>query len=368
MTSTWNKPTRILIHAPNWVGDHVMAFGFYHSLKALFSDSEIVLIGRKWVSSLLPDQIFSETYTIEGKKLNKETRDILIQKNFDLGITLSPSFRSALTLFRLKIPMRIGYKTDSRAFLLKTPRFSGALNIPPYSIYEHRSLSYIRLLTPWLPGATTAEEFFMDYTTRLGDSFALKNNPHQKKAITGILHENGLKHKKFWIICPGSVAPSKVYPLEHLAHIITSYIEESKREKKTIVFIGSKIEKEYVVQLREKIEPKYHKHLLDLTEKTLLDEAVLIMRSAAGIIANDSGIAHMAALTSTPLITFLGMGRKEETITLSREKTVFNLNLPCSPCMKKKCPRKDHPVECLKKIPPDEVYAAMLFYDKKTKR
>ncbi|RME88720.1 MAG: lipopolysaccharide heptosyltransferase II, partial [Candidatus Hydrogenedentota bacterium] len=56
---------------------------------------------------------------------------------------------------------------------------------------------------------------------------------------------------------------------------------------------------------------------------------------------------------------------KEETLTLNPRKKVLNLNLPCSPCGKKMCPRKDKPLECLEGIEPDEVLLAMKQLEKK---
>lgn len=365
MSLKWNKPQSILIHAPNWVGDHVMAFGFYVSIRHVFPKAKIELIGRTWISSLLPKDIFSDIHILDGKKLSKKNKEKLIQKKFDTSFTLSPSFRSAQLLFSLKIPIRIGYKTDFRSMLLQIPPKAGAQNIPPYSVYEHRSLSYIRLLTPWMEANTTSEEIFNKYIHSLGSQFSIQTSKEEESNTLMLMKDHGLKKSSFWIICPGSVAPSKVYPLEYLAKIIVKYLETTQKKKPSIVFIGSKIEKKYVLQLKDLINTKYHSSMFDFTEKTRLNEAVILMRNAAGIIANDSGIAHMASFTSSPLITFLGMGRKEETLTLAREKSVLNLNLKCSPCMKKHCPRKDAPIECLRGISPDMVFSEMMRHERK---
>ncbi len=364
MTSGWNnKPSRILIHAPNWVGDHAMAFSFYLSAKKIFPESEIDLMGRTWVWDLLPRGVFRKVIPLHGKKIDRQLIINLKKEKYDLGFTLSPSFRSAYFLFRAGIPVRLGYPGDMRGTLLRHPRFAGSLRIPPYNKYEHRSLSYLRLLTPFFPPDKTAEDYFSGYLSQIMKT-DLELSPEKKKEMELILKKENIKKKNFWIICPGSVAPSKVYPVDYLVRIIHGYLEKNKTAQ--IVFSGSSLEKEYVRQILSSLDKKFRTRVRDLTELTSLSQSVYLMENARGIIANDSGIAHIAAFTGTPLVTFLGMGRKEETLTLSRQKTVFNLNLPCSPCMKKTCPRKNESIACLRGIHPEWVLDSMLEWDAST--
>ena len=49
------KASSVLVHAPNWVGDHAMAFPFYAALRELLPETKIVLIGRSWIADLAPD-------------------------------------------------------------------------------------------------------------------------------------------------------------------------------------------------------------------------------------------------------------------------------------------------------------------------
>ncbi|RME93166.1 MAG: lipopolysaccharide heptosyltransferase family protein, partial [Candidatus Hydrogenedentota bacterium] len=285
MSLTSIKPASLLIHAPNWVGDHAMAFPFYSVLQKLFPEAKKYLLGRKWITSLVPPNVFNEVFVLEGKQLPDTLRQQLQKKKIEMGFTLSPSFRSAFLLKSIKIPFRIGYKTDFRSWLLHYPPQRGALRIPPYNQWEHRSLSYIRLLTPFFEQDKIAE----DYWER--GKASVWNFPFPKSLMQ---KWNKQLPKQFWVICPGSVAPSKVYPMHHLAKVIESC------PRTHFVLLGSHIEQGYAKQLKSLLSKSSNQKIVDLTNQTNLLEALFILKKAKGLIANDSGLAHISFLTQTP--------------------------------------------------------------------
>jgi len=345
---------RILIHAPNWVGDHIMAFPFYYAVKKIFNTADVFLVGRKWISSLVPDQFFHKIITVPNHWQKKDLIE-LQSYFFDIAFTLSPSFRSTYLLKQLKVPIRIGYKTDFRTPLLKYPKQTGNLRIPKINKYEHRSLSFIRLLTPYFESNQIAENYWM---SSFSENWDFSLSEENKTNIENIKKEYSMKNKNYWLIAPGSMGESKIYPMEHLAFIINKLYKNNFSHK--IVLIGAKIEKEYSQKLMPLIKKEFHKYIVNLTEKTDLKELIFFSKDAVGIIANDSGIAHLSYLTNTFLITFLGMSRKEETLTLNNNKEVFNLNLACSPCMSRKCKNRKNYLSCLKNIHPNDVYNSII--------
>ena len=355
MTSILNraKQIKILVHAPNWLGDHVMAFPFYYALNEIFQNARIDLLGRNWVSSLLPYEVFSNVYSISGKMNVSEDFMKIKAEKYDIGISLSPSFRSIFLLKKAQTKYRVGYKTDFRSFLLKLPKPHGGRRIPSYNCYEHRALSYIRLLTPWFDNSKTAEDYFVSSTRQIIAKAALA----KKSEKNNFLKRYNLKPFKYRVICPGSVALSKIYPIQYLIVIIEKIIE--KNPKDTIVLAGTAIEKPYAKKIIESVEKKYKSQILDLTEKTSLVDLLFVLRNSKAAIANDSGVAHLTFLTETPLLTFLGMARKEETLMLNKKKIVLNKNLSCSPCMKQKCPKRKEYLKCLKSISPEEAFESL---------
>ena len=349
--------TGILVHAPNWLGDHIMAWPFYYLLKEVFPETKLHLVGRAWISGIAPD-FFNAIHPLHAKKPDKPLLKNLKLEQFSHSFSLSPSFRSMLLLKKAEIPVRIGYPTDFRKLLLKYPSQQGSFRIPPYNPFEHRSLSYMRLLTPYFGKEKTAEDYFSKYTKQKYDIRIAKPDIDSIEKPAGF----SFSTKNYWIICPGSVAPSKIYPVKHLINIIKMI--KAKNPEMKIILIGSSIESQYATQILTGLEDTFRRNIIDLTNQTTLTQALYILKNARGVIANDSGIAHMSFLSDTPLITFLGMGRKEETLALNYKKIVHNLNLSCAPCGKKYCPKTRDKLACLTQISPESVFQSMQQLDK----
>jgi heptosyltransferase-2 len=113
---------KIVVRAPNWIGDSILALPALNNLKKNFPDAQIWISAREWVKDL-----FTLGNLIEGtvpllkqggmKALRESSREF---KNlrFDLGILFTNSFASALLFYLADIPERWGYKKDGRGFLL----------------------------------------------------------------------------------------------------------------------------------------------------------------------------------------------------------------------------------------------------------
>ena len=343
----------ILVHAPNWVGDHIMAFPFYYVLRVLFPNVTIHLIGKEWVASLMPPKIFDQYFTFYKKKMDKKKISVLKKNNYILGISLSPSFRSMYLLWRLKTTIRIGYKTDVRGIFINMPEEIKKM-IPSLNQNEHRSLSYIRLLSFFFEKQKNAENYWQKGVSHRWN-FTLPQR--EKKSVQKIFQNFRLKPNHYWIICPGSNAHARNYPIEHITKLIKIWIKSKSPHQ--ILFVGTKNEqtniKEIFAQLDD-LNSQEKKQMIDITMKTNLLELLFILKQSRGILANDSGIAHLSFLANTPLVTFIGAGREEEILALTPRKEVLNKHLLCSPCLKKICPRKDSPLECLATIQPEEVW------------
>jgi heptosyltransferase-2 len=337
-------PARVLVHAPNWVGDHAMAFPFYAALRELLPQAQLDLIGRAWVSDLKPEG-YASVIAFEGKQPARDLYQHLREQNFDLAFTLSPSFRSALLLRRLRAKKRYGFASDFRSLLLT--REKNPYRRQPYNRHEHRALAYLRLLNPLLPPGTIAEDLWERY----------RNVKLKPLAFDLLAKKFGLRKKaQRVVICPGSTAASKKYPVGHVMRMIETVA--SRRAAVEFLLLGAKIDQAECDAITGHFAGKKIK-LRSFCAQTSLSEAHAIIAHSRVVVANDSGLAHIASLTDTPLVTFNGMGRREETSPLTPRKILFDLRLYCSPCFAKNCPRHDAPLACLAGISPDDVAAAV---------
>ncbi len=74
------------------------------------------------------------------------------------------------------------------------------------------------------------------------------------------------------------------------------------------------------------------------------------------LIANDTGPVHAAAALGRPCLVLFGPTQPEWTGPYGRGHRVLTRNLPCQPCLSRRCRRGDH--ACLAGLSPDEVEAA----------
>ena len=361
MTLIYNN--KILIHAPNWLGDHVMAFPFYNTVVTLFPDIELHLIARSWVTSLIPHKqegipIFSQVIVLADKDPNQEQVDFLKKQNYRLAITLSPSFRSALLLKSLKIPIRIGYKTDARFFLLKYPPQKGSQRIPPINYFEHRSLSYIRLLSNFYHSNKVAENYWMD-SLHINWNFPLSES--KNIGIQNLYKQYGININKYMVIAPGSISMARTYPIENIIQIMNHLCHITPNIQ--IILVGSPKEEKYGHTIVNNIRSSITNQVINLIGNTDIEQLIYIIKYAKVVLANDSGVAHLTSLSKSPLVTFFGMGKQWETVSLNTNKDVFNLNLKCSPCGKNICPKKGNSyMKCLLGIKLQDITEAVLKY------
>src|SRR5215475_11263650 len=137
------KPDKILIRAPNWVGDAVLSIPAMKAVREHFPDSEITLLVRPWVAGLFTsapfiDKLWSEEKPSSLSSWTRITRDIR-GRGFDLALLFPNSFESALMIFLGGVPQRIGYATDARRWLLTE-------SIAPDKDPRHQTQYYLDLV------------------------------------------------------------------------------------------------------------------------------------------------------------------------------------------------------------------------------
>ncbi|MGF1526138.1 MAG: lipopolysaccharide heptosyltransferase I [Candidatus Competibacterales bacterium] len=68
-----------------------------------------------------------------------------------------------------------------------------------------------------------------------------------------------------------------------------------------------------------------------------LDHWLPLLGNARGVVAVDTGLAHLAAALGTPTLTLYGPTDPRETGTRGRHQTQLQGQLPCIPCQRRRC-------------------------------
>lgn len=126
-------------------------------------------------------------------------------------------------------------------------------------------------------------------------------------------------------------------------------IAELQKKKKNVIIAG--------------LNPghNYRKDIIDVINKTSLEELLVIIKNAKLVIALDSGIFHFAYSLGRPVIGIFGPVNPKDRIPFNKKlkvKTFYN-NKECSPCIINKvdikCKNRSNPYGCVKDIHLDEV-------------
>ncbi|MCU0241603.1 MAG: hypothetical protein MUF51_04190, partial [Vicinamibacteria bacterium] len=117
-TATAWSPERILVRAPNWIGDAVLSLGALRDIHRNYTRARLTLLARPWVADVY--RAAGAAFEILTSADHREDRARLRARagGFDLAILLPNSFASAWSVFAARIPERWGYATDGRGILL----------------------------------------------------------------------------------------------------------------------------------------------------------------------------------------------------------------------------------------------------------
>ena len=108
---------KLLIVAPNWLGDAVLAMPAIAGVRGLFPDSRITVLGLPHICELFMESPYADKRLIYSDTLLSTIRNIKKEK-FDLAILFPNSFRTALMVYLARIPLRCGYNRDGRGVML----------------------------------------------------------------------------------------------------------------------------------------------------------------------------------------------------------------------------------------------------------
>ncbi|MCK4493833.1 MAG: lipopolysaccharide heptosyltransferase II [Methylococcales bacterium] len=328
---------RILIIGASWIGDMVMAQSLFITLKSQQPDCEIDVLAPKWTFGLLariPEVHKAIEMPLGHGKLGLLERiqlgKQLQSKYYDRAYLLPNSWKSALTPFFANIPLRIGYTGECRWGLLNDRRTLDK-KIVTQTVQRFVALAY------------------PDLTPR-------PHCPPPKLSSSKTQQQNIIKHfklnlnTKILVLCAGAeFGKAKRWPLEYYARVANHFLNNHWQ----VWLIGS--EKDSVISA--KINQKTHAKCYDFTGKTTIADAVDLIALADAVVANDSGLMHIAAGLNKKLIAIYGASDPDFTPPLNEQAKILHLGLSCSPCFKRECPLTHY--NCLTGIKPAQVINAL---------
>jgi heptosyltransferase-2 len=294
---------RILVVAPNWIGDALMSQPLLARLREKAPDLKLDVLAPEWVAPVVRrmpevDDVIAAPFRHGALQLRSrwQVGRELRSRAYDQAIVLPNTWKSALVPFFADIPLRSGYIGESRYGLLNLtykksnhpmPQHYAALSEPPGTAPK-----------PPLPGSRLlyAEHAVAEARKRFGIDAG------------------------YAVLCPGAeYGPAKRWPyFRELAQGLGVHA----------VILGS----------AKDAEAAHGIPGTNLAGKTTLDEAIDIIAGAAFVVSNDSGLMHIAAALGRPQVALFGSSSPQHTPPLSPAARVLWLRVECSPCFQRECP------------------------------
>jgi len=335
---TTNHTPSILIVAPSWVGDTMMAQSLFKLLKAR-GPINIDVLATQWIIDLvkcMPEvrEVILAPYGHGDLKIKKRYAlgYALREKHYDEAIVLPNTFKSAIVPWAAGIPKRTGWMGEFRFGLLNDIRYLNRKRFP--RMVER----YIALGLPKnaeLPSSFPLPALVVD-TTEAENTAALFSVTKRSSRILAL--------------CPGAAFGSaKCWPPNYFAELA----KQKHQEGYDIWLFGAKQDAAALDQIANALNHDCQ----HFGGKLSLKQTIHLLSLATCVISNDSGLMHVSAALDKPVFAIFGPTNPAFTPPLSDKAVVLSLNLPCQPCKEKTCPLKHH--HCMVMLTPDQVLDAM---------
>jgi len=301
---------------------------------------DCVIISRRqgWVRDLKKGRIEALG---EVRHFLKELRS----RQYDLVIDFHGLLKSSLLVFLTAAPRKLGFDSwQELSGLFLTEKVPEVLE--KHAVYRYldlvRHLARENLL---LPGSDVNEQTFSGSGN--GDiEFPLPRDEAVERRVAGLLAEKGLTSGGFVAINPVALWETKLWEDRNFALLADMLIGQygmpvlfTGREKREIDGIRALMTREAV----------------NLAGETSLTELACLYRQSALLVTTDTGPMHIAAAVGTPVVALFGPTDPSRTGPFGQRHRVIRAELPCSPCLRKKCTHR----ECMRRISPEEVLLAV---------
>ncbi len=336
---------RILVRAPNWVGDVVMATPAFRCIRKNFRSARISVLLKPYVKLILKDAPWFDEFIEYGSNVGlsvkggmgycKLTRRLKAE-GFDLGFLLPNSFSSALMFKMAGIKKRIGYIRDGRGLLLtdgvNRPMENGRFR-PTYMADYYLKLCY---------SAGCVDE---------RNGLELFVSEESEAVLEGILTKlNISRSTPLVLVNPGAAyGSSKCWTADGFADTIDML---NHAFRCNILLVSGPSE----MQLADDIALIAKTKVFNLSHENVnLDILKPLVKMSSLLLTVDSGPRHYAVAFKTPTVVLMGPTDPRYTETDNEIGSVIREDVDCGPCHKKVCP-VDH--KCMKGIDPQVVFDA----------
>ncbi|MBO7605409.1 MAG: glycosyltransferase family 9 protein, partial [Elusimicrobiaceae bacterium] len=280
----------ICIFQTSFLGDSVLTTPLVKKTAKMFPKAKITIVTRPQTVEIFRHLEEVNKIIIDDKRgLNQifgifRTANRIRRAKVDVLLVPHRSFRSALIAWLSGVKVRIGFtNSEGRFFYTKTVPFSWMIHDAERNLYLLQGIVH--------------DNFKVELNLDNGNTDA-------EETIAKLLKDSGAEGKILIGVHPSSVWPTKCWPAENYAKLIT-------RMEKELGLISILIGGPKDLEISEQIARLSEGHPINLATKTTLTELMALMKHLKLFITNDSGPMHIATAFGIPTLAIFGPTTKE---------------------------------------------------------
>jgi len=322
----------------------VLAQSLFKTLHLQYENSQIDVLAPKWNCQLLdmmPEVHQSIDMPVGHGELRLKSRMKIAHKlkkeAYDWAIILPNSFKSALIPWLANIPKRSGWRGEFRYGLLNDIR---TLDPDTFTMTVQR---YVALAFP-------SSFDFVEISKR--SSLPKPQLRPSEQSIKEAMTCFGLDSKQAILaLCPGAeYGRAKKWPSKYFQEVARKHVHEGGQ----VWLFGSSADRISCEEVAQNFDAQYMKNLAG---ETTLSQVVALLSQADQVVANDSGLMHIAAALGRPVVAIYGSTSESFTPPLSEQSKTVSVDIDCRPCQKRECPYGHY--RCMEELTPESVIDAL---------
>lgn len=278
----------VLLYAPNWLGDAVMAMPALQLWRERNPDARLTILTKRsnaalWRMHPAADDVVE---LLPGTRGTFRTGRILRSRRFDAAYLLPNSFRAALIAWLARIPRRRGVARHARTLLL-TERVR--LSRAPEDYHQSRETAPILLgddFTPSTPLPAPCLRVPEELRANTLAAFGLGGGRGAAAPLVGIIPGAARGDSKRW---PHFAAAARLLADRH--------------PERRFVVLGTEAES----GLCHEVAAAVGNAAVEVAGRTTMPQFAAILAACSVVLCNDSGGMHLAAAVGTPVVAVFGL-------------------------------------------------------------
>ncbi len=306
------KFPRILVKAPNWIGDAVLATPFLTHVRTHWPEGHLTVLTRSRTRPVIERVPGVHEILDEPAGAPFRLSQLLRGEDYDVAFSLSSTLTVPVAFALAGIPLRVGFSGGGRDLFLTHP-----VPVLPRSV--HQVEHYLAL------GAAVG--MFRPEEPRLAWRVLPEDEAEAERFVRRLGKGGG---NLVGFASGASYGPSKrwfVYRWAQLGDRLA--LERGAR----IVLVGGQEEGEIATQIaRLMARPP-----LNATGMLSLGGTAALLKRCRAFVSNDSGLMHVGAAAGVPTVGLFGSSNPHWTRPYGREHKALWGHVPCSPCYRRTC-------------------------------